>query len=488
MPPKHVDHSTFCSSVEHLTRRWDRAWGSYGAWQKVIDWVTIANLDAFAPILRTRYSPCAGRLAIDPVAMFRALCLMNVVQESSITRFVGRLRQSSLFAALCGFAALDAVPAVATFYVFLGRLYPEPHRRRHGCVRRPSGRRLNLKPGQKMPPRREGVVGRVARRVQRQAKHPPRMRVTAIWDRLLKAASLESVTRGVLHATWDLAFDATPIESGAHSFGMKICDCPSKRCPCLRYFSDPMALLGRDSYRNRYYFGYSPQAAAVVNPGPDGKSHPLIVSLALHPANRVDGAAFPDLLVKTQQLYADGGPALGYVIADAAYDDSELWAFTKARGLVPVFAPRDEVKPPGLSDEAVAAGMHLGTDYRPVCAQGRPLASRGEARTGVRTWACPLQNKTSSPCQSPCAKANKTVTVNFRGSRYDEIGLPYRSDAWNAVYNMRTGVERAFSVWQSQAVKDARHRRPYLWFGRLTAAAIAGHISAWLRQDAQTAA
>ena len=481
MLPKHVDHSTFRASIERLTRRWDPAWGSYGAWRTIIDWVAVANFDPFAPILRGHYSSVAGRLAIDPVAMFRALSLMNVVKESSITRFVADLRRSPLLAALCGFADLDAVPAVPTFYTFLGRLYPEPQRRR-GCLRRPSGRRLNLKPGQKMPPRRDGAVGRVARRVGREAERPPRARITAAWDQMLQIASLESVRRGLLQTTWDLAFDATSIESGAHSFGRKVCACESKRCQCLRYFSDPMALLGRDSYRNCYYFGYSPQAAVVVNPGPAGKSHPLIVSLALHPANRVDGAAFPDLLVKTQQLYA-GSVVLRRVIADAAYDVNELWAFTKSRGLTPVFAPATDVKPPALSDVATAAGMHLGPDYRPVCAQGRPLASRGEARLGVRTWACPLQNKKSAPCPSPCAKDHKTVVVNFRGSRYDEIGLPYRSEAWNAVYNQRTGVERAFSVFTSQAVDRAHHRRPYLWFGRLAAAAIAGHVSCWLRQD-----
>lgn len=49
---------------------------------------------------------------------------MNVLQVSSITRFVGHLRRSSLLAALCGFATLDAIPAVSTFYTFLGRDSP----------------------------------------------------------------------------------------------------------------------------------------------------------------------------------------------------------------------------------------------------------------------------------------------------------------------------------------------------------------------------
>ena len=478
---RHVDHSTHVRRVQSLVHDWNPQWGTKAAWQDAIDWALMADLDGLVTTLATVYAPRLGRPATDPVALLRSLSLMNLLQEASITRFVRRLHQSPVLSYLCGFPGPDAVPAVSTFYAFLSRLYPEPVRRK-GCMRRSSGRRLKLKSGEKMPTRRPGAIGRVARRVLREAHKPPRTRASAVWDRLLALVTLESVRKDVLPSRWDLAVDSTPVQSGAHSFGKKTCDCPSRRCDCLRYFSDPMALLGWDSHRHRYYFGYSPQAMVVANPGPDGKSHPLIVSLALHPANRHDGAAYPDLLVKTQQLYAGAGPILDRVIGDAAFDVSDLWEFTKARGLTPVFAPMTEIHPPRLSDAATEAGMHLDPDYRPVCKEGRSLASRGHARPGLKGWACPVRNKKSPPCLTPCAKVNKTVYVNFRGSRYDAIGLPYRSDAWTQVYNQRTGVERAFSLLESSGVKDAHHRRPYLWFGRLALAAIVSHVKAWLRQ------
>ncbi len=40
----------------------------------------------------------------------------------------------------------------------------------------------------------------------------------------------------------------------------------------------------------------------------------------------------------------------------------------------------------------------------------------------------------------------QTVTVNDRGSRYAESGVPYGTSAWSRLYAERTGVERAFSL------------------------------------------
>jgi len=252
----------------------------------------------------------------------------------------------------------------------------------------------------------------------------------------------------------------------------------------LRYFSDAHALVGWDSYRNRHYFGYNVVSLVVGNAAPEQRSHPLVVGLALHPANRSDGVAYPDLLVKTQRRFAGISCRPERVLGDAAFDVDDLWTFTEARGVVPVFAPHTPPSPPQVSLAAAAAGITLNGDLRPVCAAERALVPRGESRRGVKVYACPLQNKRAAPCPTPCAKAEKLVSVNFRGTRYDRVGLPYRSPEWNAVYGQRTGVERAHSLWQTGGVKAARHRRRYVWYGRLVIGAIAQHIQAWVRQNA----
>jgi hypothetical protein len=250
-----------------------------------------------------------------------------------------------------------------------------------------------------------------------------------------------------------------------------------------------MALLGWDSHRNKYFYGYMPQAMAVVNAAPGQTSHPLIVSLALHPGNRHDSVAFPDLLVKTQALYGiHPSLRITYVLGDAAFDANPLWSFTRQRGAIPAFAPRDTVEPPHVSLAATTAGISLKPKTQePVCAAGAVLICLGTRRPGVTVYACPLRQHRHATCNTPCAKAGKTVTLNSRGSRYADSGVPYGTPAWKALYAERTGVERAFSLWENQGLKQRCHRRPYLWYGRLALGAIVAHHQAWVRQ-AQTEA
>ena len=251
-----------------------------------------------------------------------------------------------------------------------------------------------------------------------------------------------------------------------------------------------MALLGYDSHRNRYFFGYMPWAMAVVNAVPGQPSHPLIVSLALHPGNRNDAVAYPDLLVKTQTLYRPLEPTIQitHSIGEAAFDCNdcnELWEFTRARGIIPAFAPHGAVQPAHLSAAAQAAGIHLTDQNQPVCAADQPLICLGTKRLGVTVYACPLRQHRHAVCATPCAKARKTVTVNSRESRYADSGVPYGTPAWQALYAERTGVERGFSLWTQNGVKRAGHRRPYLWVARLAIGAIVAHHQAWNRSAAK---
>ncbi len=471
------------AQVQQDLHEWNEDWGDRNAWSKETAWTLAATLDAQAQVARSRYTIDRGRPATDPFQLLRALGLITVRQIPSLVDGVAMLRQSVWLCHLCGWDRPTDVPAVSTFYAFLRRLYPEAMPRQ-GAMRRSSGRRLKLKRGQKMPSRRPGAIGRVAGRVQREATRGRRPAPGDLWDRFLAETSLGSVQRGVLPSVWDLAVDGSPIASGASSFGAKRCDCSTRGCGCLRYFSDPMALVGWDSHRNRYYFGYDPSAMVVVNAVPGQPSHPLIVSLALHPANRHDGVALPDLLVKTQTLYQTPNITMNHLIGDAAYDVQALWDFTRQRGLIPAFAPMQPVEPPHVSDAAIAAGVTLSDTHQPLCGDARPMPRIGQPRPGVMVYGCPLRQKSAPPCSHPCDKAKKTVTVNSRGSRYADSGVPYGTPEWTTLYNERTGVERSFSLWTAHGIKAAHHRRPYLWYARLALAAMVSHHEAWIRTAA----
>ena len=56
----------------------------------------------------------------------------------------------------------------------------------------------------------------------------------------------------------------------------------------------------------------------VAHPVPGPPAHPLVVSVALHPANRHDGVALPARLRKTPARYADTGVTRRRLLADAA--------------------------------------------------------------------------------------------------------------------------------------------------------------------------
>ena len=378
------------AQVQRDLEEWNEDWGERLAWDKETAWTLAATLDAQAQAAQSRYTIDRGRPARDPFQLLRALGLITVRQISSLVDGVAMLRQSVWLCRLCGWNRPADVPAVSTFYAFLRRLYPEG-RHRHGALRRSSGRR--------------SASG-------------------DLWDRFLADTSRASVERGVLPSVWDLAVDGTPIESGASSFGEKRCACTKRGCGCLRYFSDPMALVGWDSHRNRYYFGYDPSAMVVVNAVPGEPSHPLIVSLALHPANRHDGVALPDLLVKTQVLYPTPAITMRYLLGDAAYDVQDIWDFVRHRGLIPAFAPMQPVESPHVSDDAIAAGITLSETNQPICSDARPMLRIGQPRPGVMVYGCPLRKKSAPPCPNPCGKAQKTVTVNSRGSRYADSGVP----------------------------------------------------------------
>ncbi len=276
-----VDHRTDCATLPPLD---PAVWGDRVAWCRRAE---------FAPLRPTLSRPPGrGRPGRDPVALFRTLALQAVVGEPSITDGVRRVRQSPDLARLCGWTPAT-VPAVSTLYAFLYRLYPDPDRR-PGAVRAPSGRRGPvLARGEKLPPRRPGAIDRVATRATRERQRPLRPRVADAWDALLALVVAESVRRGALPATWDLAADGTGPVSGAHAFGRKICACPGRRCRCRRSFGDPTALLGWDSHRHRYCFGHGAQGSVVANPVPGQPAHPLGVSGALHPAHRPHGAPPP---------------------------------------------------------------------------------------------------------------------------------------------------------------------------------------------------
>lgn len=112
----------------------------------------------------------------DPVALFRSLLLMTMVKETSITKWIERLKDNKIYAILSGFQP-EALPGVGTFYDFLDRLVFADHeekrrqRNRRKKFRRKPAKRL--KKNEKLPPKHPDIVNRVVNRIIRNLGQPP---------------------------------------------------------------------------------------------------------------------------------------------------------------------------------------------------------------------------------------------------------------------------------------------------------------------------
>ncbi len=85
---------------------------------------------------------------------------------------------------------------------------------------------------------------------------------------------------------------------------------------------------------------------------------------------------------------------------------------------IPACAPHGEVQQAYISPAAQAAGIHLTDQHQPVCAADQALICQSGHETAG-----------DHVCETPCAKARKTVAANARESRYTDSGVPYGTPA-----------------------------------------------------------
>lgn len=132
--------------------------------------------------------------------------------------------------------------------------------------------RKKLKAGVKQPVKHPGVVGKLCKRFM-DGRVPFPLRAERLIQEIFARCFVDvSVHMGLIPDPLDLVLsgDGSSLRTGSSPHGVKVCDCRKKgifSCDCKRRFSDPEASWGWDSYRNEYYYGYSPYvltAAASV--------------------------------------------------------------------------------------------------------------------------------------------------------------------------------------------------------------------------------
>ena len=472
-----LSHEQFQQRLRaELSSRYPRPAETLLPWANELATVWFTNLDPFRPILALAY-PASGRPVVyDPLSVLRSLLLCHQRQFRNITGWVAQLSREPVLAILSGFAP-DAVPSVGTFYGFLRRMFPEVRAARVKGIIRPHRRVKKPASGHKLPPDRRKLA-RLHRWLGHHLDQPLAPTPSELWDQVLTATVRQSVDQGVLSAQGPLrvAGDGSLLRSGAHSHGIKVCGC-AERCACPRYFSDPTARVGYDSTNNCFLLGRSAYVLTET-----GSGHHLPLTLELGPANRADSVSLMLSLGKAHRLLPVQGLTISTVFADSAHDHDPVYRWAVDLGIEPVFDRHGKLSQPSpeVSARLDDAGLNL-SEGRPRCAHGF-LHSAGHCRTGVRQFQCPKADPQTCSSLACPLRDGKRWTIDIRQQPRLLAPNPKTEPAARKDYKARTNAERAFSLLTSASGLDtARHRRDYVWNGRLAITAVLIHARAWVR-------
>jgi hypothetical protein len=294
-----------------------------------------------------------------------------------------------------------------------------------------------------------------------------------------------------------LCGDGSALVSGASPYGTPSCACRQNgifKCDCDRFYSDPTANWGWDSYREVYYFGHTFYQHLNSSSG-----HDLPLHMHIGQASETDFTLAPkslDRLIKTARenqldIKID---AAGY---DAGHDGRGNYDYLLAKQIQPVIAlnPRkgQHPNPTGTAEKFNDKGI-------PRCPAGLEMRRHGATSNHRIYFNCPVKRPTHEegktvwkthlaecPHQVLCQPASKMGPIVYvRSDQEPRYYPPIPRDSVHVkeIMNLRSGCER------SNATKKVVHhlgerpcRSATHFLFRLYLVSIIEHTKAWLADD-----
>lgn len=471
------------------------------------------NLDPLTQLLDDLYSPHPrGRPPFDPLVMMRALILMTLLRQTRIDQFANDLRTQPRLAHMAGFEP-DQTPAASTFYLFIDRLengpfQPKcPHRVlpaevRHGKHRRNLHQERAAKEAQ-----RQHILDQCDSITQQlkdellegQDQDRPRDLLQRLEDILFQCAVIPSAERGLLGdpQAWLLGGDGSALPSGASPYGKPTCQCRGQgifNCHCDRFYSDPTADWGWDSYRDGYSFGHTFYQHLISSSGHDLPVHVLIAQAS--ESDFTLSLKSLDRLIKTacENQFDMRIEAAAY---DVGHDGQGVYEYLRAKHIKPVIALNPRTNPPvnpkGTAKQCNAQGI-------PLCPGGLPMRRHGATSPHRLMFNCPVKRPTHKggqtqwnvfmeECPNPvlCDPHSKMGPVVYVRSDQDPRyypPIPRGSQRFEAIMNLRSGCERSNGVKKVVHHLGARPCRSATHFVvRLYLVSLVEHLKAWLAED-----
>ena len=129
-------------------------------YQTEIEKLYILDLDPLKAIIAPLYS-MTGRPSNFQPEIFRALVLMNALHLSP-DQWTTKVRNNPLLRIICGFPDNESLPAVASYYDFIHRIYALDEK---PVFRNPKHKpKKKLKKGEKLPPKHPNIVAKLVER------------------------------------------------------------------------------------------------------------------------------------------------------------------------------------------------------------------------------------------------------------------------------------------------------------------------------------
>jgi hypothetical protein len=503
-------HQDYADFVRRETRTLSILSRHYPAKGKLL----LLDLTPIIPILTALYA-VGGRPAVPPEDLLRSLIAMMLCGYTSIDRWVELMRQQPYYAIISGFGPAH-VPGVGTFYDFMDRLLDLKRDKSKHLIRRKRKRKQTKKDKQvdkdknKDTPKHQGIINRLAKHYLFQATELPsawhfdaskfsqsECILMAIFYTCLVAKSIDLGLIDLKHLF--VAGDSTKLHSWANPYGRKRCQCDNKGkkpedwCDCERYYHDPQARWGYDSYHDCWVYGHTYYELTAYS-FDHSFELPLVILIADN--NRHDSVLGTFVMHQARDVL---GFPLHVASFDKASDAMGFYRLAYERWHTSLVIPLNERNKGHFTYQPPIALSENGT---PICPGNRPMTYWGHCPDRQRLkWRCPkiagpqAEREKPCTCPTPCSPSPYgRVTYTYPKSNYRLFTLiPRDSDLWSQHYDHHGCVERShkrkkYDFMLNQTHTAGRER----WFLRIMLAAICQHLDAWyalaLRQQTDQAA
>ncbi len=450
------------------------------------------DLTGIVKLIKSQYSSShRGTPPKDPVSMFRSLILMTLTGETSIPKWVNTLKSEPFYTILSGFLpacfsttkiqdiSADTIPGVGTFYDFLDRLI-----RKDRILYKSKLRKFKRKPkkkckkNQKLKSSKQGIVERLVNRVLKydSSRLPENLETTL--NLILKDLFvMPSLPMGILGnpTKLNVAADGTCMPTHASPYGKKVCNCklkPYEHCDCPRYFSDPTAQWGWDSYNEHYFYGHTFHGFVASD-----SFNSLPIHIKCVSGERHDSVTGIYELKELVDLY----PEISFYSAtfDSAYDANAFYLFNMNYGIKPVICLNSRSSKPSSDNDIVV----IEENGIPYCkTHGYQLRNWGiMSKSYRRKWLFPKQCDSCTDCS---AHSKKTFYTKTKDNPRFFTSILRDSDEWKKLYKRCSTTERCWNRINNdfnaeRAIICSKERR----IVRMFLGAFCCYIDAWAKES-----